>query len=87
MTSILGHRLLLPGWFESLQVRLVLVPDGGHQGGDNLTDVSYDGECERDPDNGKENTKQSSECCDGSEVSVTCIGLSAMMDLSHTEKV
>ena len=58
---LLARRLLLSLLFEILHVRfeslLVLVPDGGHQRGDNLANVSYHGERQRDPDDGKENTK------------------------------
>lgn len=75
---LLARGLLLSLLFEFLHVRfeslLVLVPDGGHQRGDNLANVGYHGERQRDPDDGKENTKQSAESCHGGKVAITCTG-------------
>ena len=44
-------------YFVFLHDRLDLVPDGGHQGGEDLTNISDDREGEGDANDGEENAK------------------------------
>ena len=49
---------------------LVLVPDGGHQGGDDLAHVRDHGERERDPDDCEEDAEQPARRGDRREVAI-----------------
>ena len=49
---------------------LVLVPDGGHQGGDDLAHVRDHGERERDPDDGEEDAEQAARRGDRRKVAI-----------------
>ena len=60
---------------------LVLVPDGGHQGGDDLAHVRDHGERERDSDDGEEDAEQPARRGDRREVAITNGG----QDRDHEE--